>query len=111
MDAIGSSFGERAAGFAFSAGLQVGGGIETVYGFGEYSGGTGFPYAPGAAKQISMGQLSSFYGIFKGDGDAFLTYERYEIIRPVFTCGYDEFFHDITKVRIFSNFAEILNPF
>lgn len=55
-----------------------------------------------------MSQLPPFDGVSQGNGYPFLTNQGREIIRPVFTCGYNEFFHIPTKVRIFSNFAEDL---
>ena len=58
VDAIGTALLEGLAGLAMAARLHVLRGIGTIYGLGEYPGGTGLPDAAGAAEKIGVGQLT-----------------------------------------------------
>jgi len=48
-----------------------------------------------------MGQLLITDGIFKGGGNMRLTHDRGEILRSVFSCGNDEFIHNLVASGIF----------
>ena len=64
MNAVGPSFGERSAGFAFTACFHFFCGIEAIDGFGKNACASGLAHAPGPAKKICMCQLAAQNGIF-----------------------------------------------
>ena len=86
MDAVGTALSERNAGFAFAARLHVRSGIGTVYCLGENSRRTRLADAARTAEQVGMGQLPADYRILESPCYIVLADQRFEIVRPVFSC-------------------------
>ena len=84
VDAVGVPFGERAAGVALAARLQVRTGMGAVDGLGEDARGTGFAYSTGTAEQIGMRQLAPEDGVLEGPCDIVLSDQGLERVRTVF---------------------------
>ena len=79
---------ERAATFAFVAGLVVGGEVGAVYCFGQYAGAGGFAHSAWPAEEESLGQLPGADGVFEGCGDMALPHHTAECLGPIFSCRY-----------------------
>ena len=78
----------------FIAGFTILGRILAVNGLGQNTGTCGFTHTSWTAKQKRMGQLMVFDGIFKSSGDMSLSYNSIKGLWPVFSCRYNEFFHN-----------------
>ena len=99
VDVQGATLVERAARFAFVAGLGAVG-REAVDRLGEDSGAGGLAYAAGAAEEVGVGQLAALDGVLKRRGDVLLSDDRAECRRAVFACADDEITHDDAKIKI-----------
>ena len=83
MDAERAAFGERYAGLALAAGLQVGGRMGAVDRLRKDAGGTGLADATGAAEKIGVCDLAAGDRILEGPGDDILADQALERVRPV----------------------------
>ena len=95
VDAVGTAFRERAAGFTRSARFQVRSGVAAVDGLGEDAGGTGLAHAARAAEEVSVRELSPLDRVLERPGDVFLAQQRLEAVGAVFPGRYDELFHSL----------------
>ena len=84
VDAVRTPLGERAAGVALPAGLQVRSGIRAVDGLGENARRTRLAHAPGAAEKICVRELPALDRVLEGPRDVVLSDQGLERVGTVF---------------------------